>query len=35
VGAHRVISRAYLQTGDMRISTQVLQQIMQTVPSPA
>lgn len=35
VGAHRVISRAYLQAGDMRVSTQVLQQILQSVPSPA
>ena len=35
VGAHRVISRAYLQAGDVRVSTQVLQQILQTVPSPA
>jgi MoxR-like ATPase len=35
VCAHRVVSRAYLQTGDTRIAGQVLQDIMQSVPSPA
>lgn len=35
VGAHRVISRAYLQAGDMRLSAQILKQVLQSVPSPA
>jgi MoxR-like ATPase len=35
VCVHRVVSRAYLQTGDMRASTQVMQEVMQTVPAPA
>ncbi len=35
VAAHRVVSRAYLQTGDMRVSMQVLERIKETVPSPA
>lgn len=35
VCAHRVVSRAYLQTGDTRISAQILQNITQSVPSPA
>lgn len=35
VCAHRVVSRAYLQTGDMRATTQVFQEILQTVPAPA
>lgn len=35
VCSHRIVSRAYLQTGDTRVSTQVLQEIMQSVASPA
>ncbi|MBL8745076.1 MAG: AAA family ATPase [Phycisphaerae bacterium] len=35
VCSHRVVSRAYLQTGDTRAATQVLHEIMQSVPSPA
>lgn len=35
VCAHRVVSRAYLQTGDTRLTTQVLQELMQSVASPA
>lgn len=35
VCAHRVVSRAYLQTGEMRASRQIIDQVMQSVPSPA
>ncbi|MDX2115943.1 MAG: AAA family ATPase [Planctomycetota bacterium] len=35
VCAHRLVSRAYLQTGDTRVSHQVLQEVLRTVPSPS
>ncbi|MCA9311509.1 MAG: AAA family ATPase [Phycisphaerales bacterium] len=35
VCAHRVVSRAYLQTGETTASRQIIDQIMRSVPSPA
>jgi MoxR-like ATPase len=35
VGAHRIVSRSYQQSGDMLAGAQVLQQVLQQVPSPA
>ena len=35
VCAHRVVSRAYLQTGETSASRQLIESVMQTVPSPA
>ncbi len=34
VGAHRVISKAYMHAGDSKVSRQVLEQILATVPAP-
>jgi len=35
VCAHRVVSRAFMQSGDSSISRQIMQRIMERVPSPA
>ena len=35
VGGHRIVSRAFLQTGDTKVARQVLEQIQSTVAVPA
>ncbi|HBS29043.1 MAG TPA: ATPase [Phycisphaerales bacterium] len=35
VGAHRVVSRAAMQSGNARVAAEVLRQVLQSVPSPA
>jgi len=34
VSAHRIVSRAFLQSGDARITRQILEQLIQEVPAP-
>ena len=34
VCAHRVISKAYLQNGDSRVTSQILQRIIDGIPAP-
>ncbi len=35
VCAHRVISKTYMQSGDTATTRRIIQQVMETVPSPA
>ena len=35
VCAHRVISKTYMHAGDTATTRQIIQQVMETVPSPA